>query len=109
MFDCPARMKTFTGLVPAAGEETACAAALTNAGCVSFFGRGFGGRARGQRTPDFFEQRKSFRLRLLKGDGTALGERALKLLTARLVAITIVVPEKALAKLRAITIELDLD
>ena len=47
--------------------------------------------------------------RLLKGDGTALGERALKLLTARLVAITIVVPEKVLAKLRAITIELDLD
>ena len=40
--------------------------------------------------------------RLLKGDGAALGERALKLLTARLVAITIVVPEKALAKLRAI-------
>ena len=47
--------------------------------------------------------------RLLKGDGSAMGERALKLLTARLVAITIVVPEKALAKLRAITIELDLD
>lgn len=47
--------------------------------------------------------------RLLKGDGAALGERALKLLSARLVAITIVVPEKALAKLRAITIELDLD
>ena len=47
--------------------------------------------------------------RLLKGDGAALGERALKLLNARLVAITFVVPEKALAKLRAITIELDLD
>ena len=47
--------------------------------------------------------------RLLKGEGAALGERALKLLTARLVAITIVVPEKALAKLRAITIELDLN
>ena len=47
--------------------------------------------------------------RLLKGEGAALGERALKLLTARLVAITIVVPEKALAKLRAINIELDLD
>ena len=47
--------------------------------------------------------------RLLHGDGAAIGERALKLLTARLVAITIVVPEKALAKLRAITIELDLD
>ena len=47
--------------------------------------------------------------RLLKGDGVAAGERALKLLNARLVAITIVVPEKALAKLRAITLELDLD
>ena len=47
--------------------------------------------------------------RLLKGDGAAVGERAIKLLTARLVAITIVVPEKALAKLRAIRIELDLD
>ena len=47
--------------------------------------------------------------RLLKGEGAALGERALKLLNARLVAITIVVPEKALAKLRAICIELDLD
>ena len=47
--------------------------------------------------------------RLLKGDGAALGERAVKLLTARLVAITIVVPEKSLAKLRAITIEMDLD
>lgn len=45
--------------------------------------------------------------RLLRGDGAALGERALKLLTARLVAITIVVPEKSLAKLRAVTIELD--
>ena len=47
--------------------------------------------------------------RLLKGDGAAIGERALKLLNARLVANTIVVPEKALEKLRAITIELDLD
>lgn len=47
--------------------------------------------------------------RLLGGDGAALGERALKLLTARLVAISIVVPEKALAKLRAVTIELDFD
>ena len=46
--------------------------------------------------------------RLLKGDAAAMGERALKLLSARLVAITIVVPEKALTKLRAITIELDL-
>ena len=47
--------------------------------------------------------------RLLKGDGAMVGERALKLLTARLVAITIVVPEKSLAKLRAIPIELDLN
>ena len=47
--------------------------------------------------------------RLLHGDGAAQGERALKLLTARLVAITIVVPEKALAKLRAVTLEMDLD
>ena len=47
--------------------------------------------------------------RLLKGDSAAVGERALKLLSARLVAITIVMPEKSLAKLRAITIELDLD
>ena len=45
--------------------------------------------------------------RLLRGDGAALGKRALKLLEARLVAITAVVPEKSLAKLRAITIELD--
>ncbi len=47
--------------------------------------------------------------RLLKGEGTPVGERALKLLNARLVAITIVVPEPALAKLRAVTIELDLN
>lgn len=47
--------------------------------------------------------------RLLKGDNAEIGERAVKLLTARLVAIEIVVPEKALEKLRAITIELDLN
>jgi hypothetical protein len=47
--------------------------------------------------------------RLLHGDGAAVGERALKLLTARLVAITVVVPAESLAKLRAITIELDLN
>ena len=47
--------------------------------------------------------------RLLSGDGAGVGERALKLLTARLVAIAIVVPEQSLAKLRAITIELDLN
>lgn len=47
--------------------------------------------------------------RLLQGDDAALGERALKLLNARLVAITIVVPEAPLAKLRAVTIQLDSD
>ena len=47
--------------------------------------------------------------RLLHGDSAAFGERALKLLTSRLVAIAIVVPEKSLAKLRAITIDLDLN
>ncbi len=47
--------------------------------------------------------------RLLEGEGKAVGDRALKLLDARLVAITVVVPEKALAKLRAVTIQLDLD
>jgi len=47
--------------------------------------------------------------RLLNGDSAALGERALKLLTARLVAITIVVPELALSKLRAVPIQVDLD
>lgn len=47
--------------------------------------------------------------RLLKGEHAAVGARALKLLEARLVAITVVVPEKALAKLRTITIQLDLD
>jgi len=47
--------------------------------------------------------------RLLKGQHAAVGERALKLLTSRLVAITIVVPENSLVKLRAIAIELDLN
>ena len=47
--------------------------------------------------------------RLLRGEGAGIGERALKLLTARLVAISIVVPDPALAKLRAVTIQLDLD
>lgn len=47
--------------------------------------------------------------RLLKGDHAAVGARALKLLEARLVAITAVVPENPLAKLRTITIELDLN
>ena len=47
--------------------------------------------------------------RLLTGPGAETGTRALKLLDARLVAITTIVPEKALAGLRAVTIELDLD
>jgi len=47
--------------------------------------------------------------RLLKGDGAALGERALKLLEARLIAISTIMPAKSLAKLRAITIQLDLN
>lgn len=47
--------------------------------------------------------------RLLKGDSLAVGENALKLLNARLVAITTVVPEAALAKLRKVTIAVDLD
>jgi len=47
--------------------------------------------------------------RLMTGDNAVLGERALKLLNARLVAITIVVPDPALSKLRAVKIELDLD
>lgn len=47
--------------------------------------------------------------RLLEGQHAALGDRALKLLAARLVAIATVVPEQSLAKLRAITIQLDLN
>lgn len=47
--------------------------------------------------------------RLLTGPEAATsGERAVKLLTARLIAITAVLPDPALAKLRAITIQLDL-
>lgn len=45
--------------------------------------------------------------RLLAGEGAARGEQAIKLLTARLVAITAVVPEPALAKLRGMVIQLD--
>lgn len=45
--------------------------------------------------------------RLLKGEHAVAGARALKLLESRLVAIMFVVPEKALARLRAVTIELD--
>lgn len=47
--------------------------------------------------------------RLLQGEHAETGARALKLLGARLVAITVVVPEKSLAKLREVTIELDLN
>lgn len=47
--------------------------------------------------------------RLLTGEKSGDGTTALKLLTARLVAITMVVPEPALTKLRAVTIQLDLD
>lgn len=47
--------------------------------------------------------------RLLKGEHEAVGARALKLLESRLVAVAFVVPEKTLAKLRTITIQLDLN
>lgn len=46
--------------------------------------------------------------RLLTGDDAATGERAIKLLTARLVETSILVPEKPLEKLRQVTIQLDL-
>jgi len=46
--------------------------------------------------------------RLLAGDGAELGGRAIKLLTARLVCIGVVVPEAKLAKLREVVIQLDL-
>ena len=46
--------------------------------------------------------------RLLNGDGAETGERAIKLLTARLFLISLVVPEKPLAALRNVTIQLDL-
>jgi hypothetical protein len=46
--------------------------------------------------------------RLLQGDDAPLGERAIKLLTARLMEISILVNEKPLAKLRQVTIQLDL-
>ena len=46
--------------------------------------------------------------RLLGGDGAALGDRAIRLLTARLVAITVVVPQAQLARLREVPIQLDL-
>jgi len=46
--------------------------------------------------------------RLLDGDGAALGERAIKLLAARLVGISVVVPEAKLARLREVPVQLDL-
>src|SRR5687767_13215444 len=46
--------------------------------------------------------------RLLEGDGAALGGRAIKLLTARLVGISVVLPEAKLARLREVPIQLDL-
>ena len=46
--------------------------------------------------------------RLLSGDAAATGEQAIKLLSARLFLISIVVPERPLAKLRQVTIQLDL-
>ncbi len=45
--------------------------------------------------------------RLLKGEHAGEGERALRLLASRLVAVSFVVPEKALAKLRGVVIQLD--
>ncbi len=47
--------------------------------------------------------------RLLANESAAQGGRALKLLNARLIAISTIVPEPALTKLRSITIQLDLD
>ena len=47
--------------------------------------------------------------RLLSGESAPLGEKALKVLTAKLVDITLIVPEIPLAKLRAVTIEVDLN
>ena len=46
--------------------------------------------------------------RLLQVADAALGERAIKLLTARLVGISVVVPEDRLARLRQVPIQLDL-
>ena len=46
--------------------------------------------------------------RLLGGDDAAVGERAIKLLTARLVGISVVMPEAQLARLREVPIQLDL-
>lgn len=47
--------------------------------------------------------------RLVSGDAAPIGEQALKVLNAKLVNITLLVAEEPLAKLRAVTIEMDLD
>lgn len=47
--------------------------------------------------------------RLLEGESAPLGSQALKVLNAKLVDITLIVPEVPLAKLRAVTIEMDLN
>jgi hypothetical protein len=47
--------------------------------------------------------------RLISGSSAVLGVNALKVLSAKLVDISLVVPEKPLVKLRAVTIEIDLD
>ena len=47
--------------------------------------------------------------RLLTGESVSLGEQALKVLNAKLVDITLIVPSEPLAKLRAVTIEVDLN
>ena len=47
--------------------------------------------------------------RLLKGEHSEKGAKALKLLDAKLVAITAVVPAKALAELRKVTIQINYD
>jgi len=46
--------------------------------------------------------------RLLEKEGAEVGVRAIKLLTARLVVIGVIVPEPSLAKLREVPIQLDL-
>ena len=47
--------------------------------------------------------------RLLNGEAAELGKRAVKLLSARLFLITLVLPEKPLARLREVPIQLDLN
>ncbi len=47
--------------------------------------------------------------RLLEGDHKDQGDRALKLLAARLIAIDVILPKASLEKLRKIVIQLDLD